>query len=109
MTTSPCQIHDPELDALYLIDVKRANELGLHFYQTQSLAVLCDDNVPPECIVKVISMDNKTLYKDEYLTSVAPGDRLANVVVGPSVARANIFIDVQKPLNTLQAVEVIQI
>ena len=39
ITTRAYPIHNKNMDALYQIDIKRARELGLHFYQTPSLAV----------------------------------------------------------------------
>ena len=43
----------------------------------------CDENIPPECIAKVIDMDDQTLYRDDYLSSVAPGGRPANLRSAP--------------------------
>ena len=50
VTSIPYKVSD-KLDAFYQVDVQRAGELGLRFYQNQSLAVLCDENIPPECIM----------------------------------------------------------
>ena len=98
MTSRPYKMHK-DFDALYLIDVKRANELGLQFFRTQSLAVLCDDNIPPECIIRVMRMSGHTLYKDDYLSSKAPGDRPANIQVGPALLRSHIFVDILEKLT----------
>ena len=105
VTSRPYKMHK-ELDALYLIDVKRANEFGTQFFQTPSYAVLCDDNIPPECIVRVITMSGHTLYKDDYLSSKAPGGRPARIQVGSALARSHIFVDVRKRLTCWEAIQV---
>ena len=93
ITTIAYPIHNPALDAMYMIDIKRARELGLHFYQTPSLAVLCDTNVPPECIVKITDMRNQVLYRNQYLLACAPGDRPANVTIGDDLSNTALFFD----------------
>ena len=86
-------------DALYLVDVDRATELDLKFYQTQSLAVLCEDNIPPECIAAVITIDGNMLYKNDYLYDIAPGDRPANVAVGHDLARTTLHVKIKRELR----------
>ena len=91
ITTRAYPIHDKALDAMYQIDLRRAKELGLHFYQTPSLAVLCDSNIPPECIIKITDMPGQVLYRNEHLLACAPGDRPAYIMKGTDIANARLF------------------
>ena len=93
VTTRPYPTHHKDLDALYQVDIKRARELGLHFYQTPSCAVLCDECIPPECISKIIDWDGHTLYRNEALATCAPGDRPAQVQVGSDLSRTTFHYD----------------
>ena len=94
ITTRPYPIHDKNLDALYQIDLKRARELGLHFYQTPSYAVLCDENIPPECILKITDMRDQVLYRNELLLACAPGDRPAYVQIGTALQNTKFHFDI---------------
>ena len=52
-------------------------------------------------------MDDQTLYRDDYLSSVAPGDRPANIQVGTAVSRASIFLNIRGRLASWNAVELL--
>ena len=78
-----------------------------NFYQTPSCAVLCDENVPPECILKVTDMYDQILYINEPLVNSAPGDRQAYPMQGTALSEANILYDLAndfKDWNTLESV-----
>ena len=96
ITTLAYPIHDSRLDAFYQIDLKRARELGLHFYQTPSCAVLCDENVPPECVLKITDMQGQVLYRNEHLLECAPGDRPAYMTVGTALSNTALHFDITK-------------
>ena len=42
-------------DAVYWINLARAQEKGLQFWQTRSHAIIVDTSVPADCIYKVVS------------------------------------------------------
>ena len=93
VTTRPYPAHHTDLDTQYQIDVRRARELGLHFYQTPSCAVLCDECIPPECISKIIDWDGHVLYRNADLSKCAPGDRPAYVQAGSDLSRTKFHYD----------------
>ena len=50
------QIHwRPEQDAVYWIHLSTAQDAGLEFWQTGSIAIITYQSVPKECVVKVVS------------------------------------------------------
>ena len=88
VTQRPYPIHDKFINALYQINLRRARELGLRFYQTPSLAVLCDENIPPECILKITDMHDQVLYMNKLLSDWASGDRPAYSDQGSAFSNA---------------------
>ena len=105
ITTLAYPIHDQAIDAMYQIDLKRARELGLHFYQTPSCAVLCDANIPPECIIKITDMQDQVLYRNELLLTCAPGDRPAYLMVGTDISNAKLYFDAKVGPNKWGAIK----
>ena len=54
------QIHwRPEQDAVYWIHLSTAQDAGLEFWQTASNAIITYQTVPKECVVKVVSENEK--------------------------------------------------
>ena len=47
---------DAHADTIFTIDIALANQMGTEFYQDVENAVFCDNNLPPECIIKVESL-----------------------------------------------------
>ena len=45
-------------DAVYWVDIGRAQKMGLKFYQTGSNAIILHDTLPPVCIERVVSRKN---------------------------------------------------
>ena len=89
VTTTPYGMAE-SADVVYMVNVRRANELGIRFYQTRSLAVLCEHNVPPECIIAVLTRDNNVLYKNDDLYDATLGDQPAYLTVGHALERTKL-------------------
>ena len=49
-------------DAVYWINLARAQDKGLQFWQTRSHAIIENSSVPADCIYKVISQKGKELF-----------------------------------------------
>ena len=62
-------------DAVYLVDLARAQDKGLPFMQTRSSAVIVFNSVPADCIQKVISQkEERTLF--ERLSTLRPAPKI---------------------------------
>ena len=83
---------DPDMDAIYVVETQRCNELGIQFWQNPTTAVLCNSNIPPECISRVIDFMGHELYVNKTLNSIAPGDRKASIDIGPQIQRASVYV-----------------
>ena len=86
-------------DVVYIIDVQRCIELGIKFWQNATKAVLSEANIPPECISQVVDFKDNVLYINDFLNMIAPGDRKANLDIGPPVRRAAFYIKLQEGME----------
>ena len=87
------------MDAIYIIEVQRCNELGIQFFQNPTTAVLCIYNIPPGCISKVVDFCGHELYVNKTLNTTAPGDRRAYLDVGPPIQRASIYVKLDRGMT----------
>ena len=55
-------------DAVYWIKLKKAQDLGLQFWQTKSNAFIVHHPVPPECIFEVIARMDKNVFYERLST-----------------------------------------
>ena len=83
-------------DVIYIVEVRRCNELGITFRQNPTGAVLCRKSIPPECISEVVSLEGFVLFRNDSLSTIAPGDRKLQLDVGSSIKRATLFLKAEK-------------
>ena len=86
-------------DVIYIVEVQRCNELGIELRQNATTAVLSEDNIPPECISQVVDLKGNVLYVNSFLNTIAPGDRKANLDLGPPVRRTVFYIQLKEGME----------
>ena len=73
-------------DAVYGVDIGRAQKLGLKFYQTRSNAIILHDTLPPVCIERVVSRRNH----ETQLSRISKSPRLAHTITFKTNWRTNL-------------------
>ena len=71
-TPLPYPYGEHKCDAVYIIDMKKCQELEVDFFQTRSLAVLHYGPVPPECLKKIEKMDRSPIWTPDKQHLEAP-------------------------------------
>ena len=75
------QIHwRPEQDAVYWIHLSTAQDAGLEVWQTGSDAIITNQSVPKECVVKVVSESGKRFFRETVHTSRTTKSNIQTVV-----------------------------
>ena len=86
---------------MYVVDVGRAQRIGLKFFQTRSDAIILFDTLPPICIEKVVSVKTEEVFD----TKTSKSQRPAPVVTLKAYWRKDSYSDAAPSSNSSQPIQ----
>ena len=90
---------EEENNAIYYIEVQRCQELGIILRQNLTGAILSEVAIPPECISKVIDLNQNILFLNDELDKTAPGERKAKHEIGAPIQQASLFVTLRNGMK----------
>ena len=85
-------------EAVYWVDIVRAQRMGLKFYQTKSNAIILHETLPPACIERVVSRKNREIL----CTRISKSPRPAHTIIRKAHRHTNLDQNAEESASSSQ-------
>ena len=85
-------------EAVYWVDIVRAQRMGLKFYQTRSNAITLHDTLLPACIERVVSRKNREIL----YTRISKSPRPAHTIIRKAHRQTNLDQNAEESASSSQ-------